>query len=252
VKYILKNSKYAEEEFAQKLMIAEEIYNEIHAACGNQHQSGCGSYLMNGKIYDYYIGMYPKQKLLYEKAKTSNSLLEIGTYMGHSLLISLLGNPNLDITCIDISDKYTGPAVAVLRKHFPNAKIEFIHNNSLDALVTLNKKFDLFHIDGEHENDLVTSEFIACSKLTNKAGELNIFFDDVDCCDVLIKNIHKNYPSVFESRPGCEWTNTFLNIKFKNHPLDPDNVRLPANRPKFAGERLSNFLQRISSHLRAK
>ena len=216
MKDILNNSKYANEEFAQKLIAAENIYKEIHIACGNQHLNGCGSYLMNGKTYDYYIGMYPKQKLLYEAAKSANSLLEIGTYMGHSLLISLLGNPNMDITCIDISDTYTRPAVTVLCKYFPNSKIEFIHKNSLEALLTLNKKFDLFHIDGHHENNFITAEFIACSKLSSKKEEMDVVFDDVECCDTLITNIHKRYSSVSESRPGCDWTNTFLNIKLKD------------------------------------
>ena len=111
------------------------IFYEIYQVCGNKF---CGdSYLFDGLTYKYCDIMYEKQELLYNQVKNVNNILEIGTYMGHSLLIMLLSNPNLKITCIDISDEYTLPAILVLNKYFNNA-ITFIHNDSHSALKDIN------------------------------------------------------------------------------------------------------------------
>ena len=50
--------------------------------------------------------MFEKQKLLFDLSKKSKTILEIGVYMGHSLLIILLANPKAKITCIDIDDTF--------------------------------------------------------------------------------------------------------------------------------------------------
>ena len=134
------------QEFNNALLNSEVIFNDILNACNNQWMSGCGSYLFEGHIYEYNLEMYDKQLLIYNKAKESKCVLEIGTYMGHSLLLMLLANPTLNITCIDISDTYTKPSVEVLKKYFPNANINFIHGDSLSVIKELDRKFDFFHI----------------------------------------------------------------------------------------------------------
>ena len=63
---------------------------------------------------------------LFEKAKISNSVLEIGTYMGHSLLIMLLANPKLKVTTIDMVEKYSKASTDYLQNEFPDAKIKFL------------------------------------------------------------------------------------------------------------------------------
>lgn len=123
------NNKY-NTEFTNKLSKNKNIFYEIYEACGNKHLNGCGSYLFDGQTYTYCDLMYEKQELLYNSVKNVDSILEIGTYMGHSLFIMLLSNPKLKITCIDISDEFTLPAVTVLNKYFNNA-IKFIHSDSL-------------------------------------------------------------------------------------------------------------------------
>ena len=86
-------------------------FNEIYKKCGNSFHVGWGSYLFNGHNYLYDSRMLEKQKLIFELAKDNKSILEIGVYMGHSLLIMLLANPKLNITCFDIEDRYSLPAV---------------------------------------------------------------------------------------------------------------------------------------------
>jgi hypothetical protein len=111
------NNKY-NTEFTNKLLKNKNIFYEIYEACGNKFWTGCGSYLFDGQTYKYCDLMYEKQELLFNSVKNVKNVLEIGTYMGHSLLIMLLSNPDLKITCIDICDEFTLPAVTVLNKHF--------------------------------------------------------------------------------------------------------------------------------------
>ena len=67
--------------------------------------------------------------------------------MGHSLLIMLLANPKLKITCIDIEDYYSLPAIEYLRENFKDSDIRFIKGNSVKSLKNIKEDFDLFHIE---------------------------------------------------------------------------------------------------------
>jgi predicted O-methyltransferase YrrM len=157
--------------------------------------------------------MYDKQLLLYNSVKNAKNVLEIGTYMGHSLLIMLLSNPKLKITCIDISDEYTRPAVKILNKYFNNA-ITFIHNDSLIALKDLNIKFDFFHIDGRHDENYITKEFEYCLKLNNSSDDtFKIIFDDLSCLKNLQYYINNNYNVIKNIIPDCNWNNIFYEIQ---------------------------------------
>ena len=74
--------------------------------------------------------------------------------MGHSIFIMLLSNPELEITCIDIEDTLTRPAVNLLNKYFNN-RIKFIHSDSLSALQNLNDKYEtamILDMNNDHNN----------------------------------------------------------------------------------------------------
>ena len=208
------NARY-NTEFTNRLSANKHIFYEIYEACGTNFERGCGSYLFDGRTYKYCDLMYPKQELLYNCAKTANTILEIGAYVGHSLLIMLLANPTAKITCIDINDKYTRPAVTVLNKYFNNA-ITFIHNDSLTALQTLDTKFDFFHIDGCHDDDYINKEFKTIMNLNNHSDNiLRIVFDDQDCLKKLQAEITSTYKINKMSVPPCRWNNVFFEIDFK-------------------------------------
>lgn len=133
--------------------------------------------------------------------------------MGHSLLIMLLANPKLKITCIDISDEFTLPAVTILNKYFNNA-INFIHSDSLTALSKLNDKFDYFHIDGCHDNDYIANEFNLIKKLNNNQDNIiKVLFDDQFCLIELQKNILQNYKVINRISPNCSWNNAYFEIQ---------------------------------------
>ena len=135
-------------------------FNEIYKRCGNSFRVGWGSYLFNGHNYVYDSRMFEKQKLLFNLAKKNKSVLEIGVYMGHSLLIMLLANPKLKITCIDIEDHYSLPAIKYLKENFKEAEISFIKGDSVKLLKNIREDFDLFHIDGSHSPFVIAKEIL--------------------------------------------------------------------------------------------
>tara|TARA_A100001015_G_scaffold33276_1_gene36911 strand:+ start:1829 stop:2602 length:774 start_codon:yes stop_codon:yes gene_type:complete len=166
-------------------------FYKIFEVCKNSWNYGCGSYLFNGREYKYYKTYYPKQKLLYDIVKNKSEVLEVGVYMGHSILIMLLSNPKLNITAIDIDEKFAAPSIEYLTKIFDNCKINFIKNDSVTAIKNLkNKKFDFFHLDGELNHFKMTSEFLNCLSLV-KGDKMTILFNGGKSCRHLISSIKK-------------------------------------------------------------
>ncbi len=204
--------------FSLKLLSSEKHFQNIFKVCSSKFEKGCGSYLFNGKTYNYQIDTYLKQKLLFEKSKNKKNILEIGTYMGHSLLIMLLANPRAKITCVDINDQFSLPAVNYLQKKFPFSKITFIKGSSLDVLKKIVNKYDFFHIDGAHKNKIVSKEFNLCMKIMKKR-KIEFIFDDVDNIQTLIKNIKSTYEIVKEETPNCVNRNYYVYISFPKNNL---------------------------------
>ena len=193
------NNKY-NTEFTNRLLANKHILDEIEVACN--HRLTNGSYLVINS-YTYADSMYEKQELLYNSTKKVTKALEIGVYIGHSLFIMLLSNPELKITCIDIDDSFAVPAISVLNKHFNNA-ITFIHGNSLDVLPTITDKFDFFHIDGAHYQDVITQEFhIVYKNLNSDPDKFTVIFDDQDCIPDLQEYISNNLNVIECIKPDC-------------------------------------------------
>lgn len=199
-------------EFTNRLLSAQHIFNEIYEACNFTHDVGIGSYLILPEKYEYCSLMYDKQLLLYNCVKNMTNVLEIGTYMGHSLLIMLLSNPTLKITCIDINDKYTRPAVNILNKYFNNS-VTFIHSDSLNALTNINEKFDFFHIDGIHINEYITKEFYLIKNLNSNNNSLEVLFDDQNDLIGLQNEIMSNYKVIKYIKPACIHNNVYFKIQ---------------------------------------
>lgn len=208
---------YPECEYLKSLSANFHIMDEIYRECGNTFVEGCGSYLFNGKVYEYYEGMYDKQQLLYHTAKKSSSVLEIGVYMGHSLFIMLLGNPKLNITCIDIDDTYSVPAIRVLQKQFPECTIEFIKGDSKETLLPIKGTFDLFHIDGSHNTNYVYREFLICfEKLMKK--DVCFVFDDYDVYSDIVDDLSTHSTDLYSPKSyriaSCDWRNAIIEFSY--------------------------------------
>tara|TARA_B110000003_G_C16520637_1_gene484885 strand:+ start:195 stop:983 length:789 start_codon:yes stop_codon:yes gene_type:complete len=202
-------------QFSLKLIEAEHHFSNIFKECQNTFEEGTGSYLFDGKIYEYCIDMYFKQKLLYETSSKASNILEVGTYMGHSILIMLLANPSACITCIDINDKYSAPAINYLKKKFPHSKINFIKGDSLNVLPSLTERFDFFHIDGAHLNHIIAKEFIHCTKLS-KYKNFRMILDDIDSCLKVKKNIKLSFSNSIFEIPASNWKNCYIKIDFSS------------------------------------
>ena len=188
-------------------------FNEIFKVCENKFNKGWGSYLFNGHNYKYDDRMFEKQKLLFDLSKKSKTILEIGVYMGHSLLIILLANPKAKITCIDIDDTYALPAINYLRENFKDAEINFIKGNSLNILKNIDDQFDLYHIDGAHSPRIIAKEILLC--ISNKSFEkINVLFDDVDFMLEIKKKILENFTKIKEKETNCKGRNYYLEFKF--------------------------------------
>jgi hypothetical protein len=202
-------------EFLNKLIMNYDLFLEIHKKCGSRFIYGCGSYLFDGLNYTYCERMYEKQKLLYNVAKKSSAVLEIGVYMGHSMFIMLLANPNIKITGIDIDDFYAGPSLELIKKRF-NSEINLIKGDSISTLPLLKEKFDLFHIDGYHDAYHVNFEFLECTK---KHSGPHAFFviDDYDCFVSTVNRFWVNnsaYSVLKVEIPNCSWRNVVAELLF--------------------------------------
>ena len=73
--------------------------------------------------------MLNKQLLLYN-FKKHKTVLEVGVYMGHSILIMLASNPKLSIYGIDIDRKFALPSINYLKK-FPRSNLNFLEVTAL-------------------------------------------------------------------------------------------------------------------------
>jgi len=192
-------------------------FKQLYFANKRKFQKGCGSYLFNGYKYIYDKSMYEKQKLLFKLCKQNKKVLEIGNYMGHSILIMLLANPKIHITAVDINDKYAKPSLDYLQKQFPNSKINFIHGDSLKILKNLKGKFDLFHVDGTHAHNIISKEFLLLLNLCKK--KINILFDDVSSMPYLKRNLLKNFQVIESFIPNSTYANFYVKLKIDNKTL---------------------------------
>jgi len=209
-------------EFSKKLIESEKHFNNLYKACGNKFLKNCGSYLIDGSSYSYYIDHYPKQKLLFDlikKRKKNINILEIGTYMGHSLMIMLIANNYLSATCIDIDDTFSKPAIDYLKKSFPKSNIEFIKGNSLDILKVLKKKYDLFLIDGTHRNTQVTREFSYCINNLLNSKTVDFVLDDILHAEPLKNNIFSTFNIIEKNLPNVPGGNILFRIDFPKNFL---------------------------------
>lgn len=190
------------------------VFWEIHEATGRRFHGGCGSYLFDGGTYRYDPSMAPKQQLLARVASEVESVLEIGTYVGHSLLVMLSANPRLKVTTIDVEATFASPAVEVLRRHFPDAKLEFVQGHSLTVVPRLADNYDLFHVDGTHEPAEVLREWRAL--LPRRSSDLvKVVFDDVDTIWSTVEQIKKETAVVEEVVPNCRWRNAYYAVRVK-------------------------------------
>ncbi|MEI2419547.1 class I SAM-dependent methyltransferase, partial [Arthrospira platensis SPKY2] len=96
-----------------------------------------------------------KRKNMITLTRNRRRMLEIGLNGGHSALIALYNNPQLEFHSVDICrHKYTELAADFLKQKYPN-RFYFYKGDSRDILpqIAIQKrhiKFDIIHVDGGH------------------------------------------------------------------------------------------------------
>lgn len=196
----------------------EKNFYGIFKACNYKFYYSCGSYLTSGKSYKYDQATLKKQLLLFDIAKKQNTVLEIGVYMAHSILIMLSSNPKLNIYGIDIDKKYALPSMNYLQKKFPKSKLKFLEGDSIKILKKLKKKFDLFHIDGDHRTLKIYKEIIECFKLT-KTKNMKILFDDADMMKSVERSLINSFQIKKYIKPISKSRNLYLEIKLNKKSI---------------------------------
>lgn len=224
-----------------KLLENFHHFSGLHDAVGGRWHNGWGSYLFNGQKYAYQAETLTKQEALYVAAMKAKSALEIGVYLGHSLLIMLLANPELRITCIDNEVQFSGPAVAYLNKHFGD-RVTFICG---DAVAEVNKlpadAFDLVHIDADHYDAAVNAQFRASVRVAQKGAA--VVFDDYEAVRRTIDGFVRDGWLEMVRVPWCLWTNCVTRLVAKM----PDEATIQMCR-KFSAlsvERLKNNIDMV-------
>jgi len=101
-----------------------------------------------------------KRKNLSNFAATAQSILEIGFNAGHSCLLYLMANSTSKIDLFDIGEHtYTRPCFEYLDSQFPG-RMTIVYGDSRKTLKNAKRKiYNLIHIDGGHEEDVVRSDF---------------------------------------------------------------------------------------------
>jgi hypothetical protein len=193
-------------------------FNNLYLVNKKNFQKGCGSYLFNGFKYEYDRSFLEKQSLLFNLCKKNQKILEIGVYMGHSILIMLLANSKADITGIDINDFYAKPSIEYLKDSFPDAKLNLIVKPSLKALNNLKGKFDLFHVDGSHTIPTIAKEFNFLINL-RKDNNFKILFDDINFMLPLKNNIEKSFNIYKTFLANSKHPNYYIEIKIDEQKI---------------------------------
>lgn len=193
---------------------AHTLLNAFHhfVALGPNFHYGCGSYLIDGQSYMYEPRSFKKQEALFRAGKTATSVLEIGVYLGHSLLILLLSNPTLQITCIDNDPTFTPAAVTYLNAHFGN-RIRFFLGTSQEILMSNHSigPFDCIHIDADHRIEAVQQEFALTRPLA--APGATFVFDDYEAIRIVVDSLVSRGLLQSIETPWCLWTNTITRLK---------------------------------------
>jgi hypothetical protein len=167
----------------------------------------CGTYLMGPDSMDYEPSMLPKQQVLFDQAKEKRSILEIGVHGAHSLLISLMANPDARITCVDICHwEHVEKCVSYLQTQFPD-RIVFLKGDSRTVLPCLVGPFDMIHVDGDHSYEGAKFDMVQSHRLSHPLTSF-VFDDYFDGIHRAVTELSGLFEVTFV--PSCVWGNCLL------------------------------------------
>lgn len=148
---------------------------------------------LEGNCFYYHLSLNPsillenKRINLFSAASRVTKILEIGFNAGHSAALMLLANPDSRLLAFDICEhQYTEKCFMVLSDRFGD-RIDLIPGDSNTTVPQFRFEnpavyFDLLHIDGSHDYQAATTDFMNCHSLA-KHGSLMIW-DDTNNSDL--------------------------------------------------------------------
>lgn len=171
---------------------------------------GGGSYLITGQDLSYNKSTFEKQDLLYRTVSDFEEcdVLEIGVYAGHSGLIMMLVE-DACVVGIDPCFPFTEPCIDYLNSVFDN-RYKLIKGESLEVLPTLTKKYDVVHLDGNHDIHYVLDELSIIKDLLSEGGVIV-----VDDWDGIGPQIPQEYLEEIEILDIADCPNPNAVIKFR-------------------------------------
>jgi spermidine synthase len=185
-------------------------FEAIHSVLNGKWIHGWGSYMFNGQEYIYQRETLKKQEALFRVGQISRNVLEVGVYVGHSLLILLASNPSIRITCIDNDSRYTPKVVDYLNSQFHN-RVTFILGDAVEIMKTLpSNTYDAIHIDADHNIPALNKQFTETRRLAINGGF--IVFDDYESLRTAIDGWISEKILHHVVTPWCLWTNIVTNI----------------------------------------
>lgn len=180
-------------------------FQGLYDCLGGRWVHGWGSYLFDGLTYAYEPRMVRKQEELYRYAMTATHALELGVYVGHSLLIMLIANPKLRVTAVDVDSQYAGPAVEYLNRHFGD-RVRFFQGDAVQVMEALElSSFDLLHIDADHYDAAALAQFQQSLRLA-KPRAIYVF-DDYDAVQGTVELLVQRGLLEVRIIPNCAWRN---------------------------------------------
>jgi hypothetical protein len=204
-------AKYPTSDAAKALKENFHHFQGLYEATHGNFHYGWGSYMIDGQSYRYTDAMFLKQELLFQAGTSATHVLEVGVYLGHSLLLLLLSNPTLRITCIDNDLTYAPRVIDYLNLQFGH-RVTFLFGDALSVLPLLGPSptYDLVHIDADHNEEAVRQQFMLCKSLALKNAA--IMFDDYDAVKGLIDSWIQNGDLVHVATPACAWRNCLTRL----------------------------------------
>ena len=176
-----------------------EHFVNIHNILGGKWEYGWGSYMFDGRSYEWQRATLKKQEALFRVGEQTNNILEIGVYLGHSLLILL-------ISCVDNDARFAPKVVEYLNAQFGN-RVTFFLGDAVDVINSLPSysKFDMVHVDADHNNDAVLKQYHAARKFTT--DDAYFVFDDYEATRGAVDSLLNTNVLKKMVLPMCLWTN---------------------------------------------
>jgi len=175
------------EQFSERFLSRLNKLNEIVGQSGERlegnlfYWDGDENYVNKMPAED----LAPARRNIWRATRFKRRMLEVGVNAGHSALLALSSNPNLEYYGVDINwHPYTEACVEFLRREFPG-RVHFLPGDSREVLPWLatreaDLRFDVFHVDGGHTTEICRADISNCIRIADGGRGRHLLLDDIN------------------------------------------------------------------------